>query len=155
MLFFRYFFTLKARFFKAFPGNFVKMVTMQKAMVDDKISDNTHGIKTLNADAIVGLDARCLLEMLTEKEQINERKSEVIEAQKRRIKLLEEYLRLEKHRRFGPSSENSTNQMEWVRLFFNDILSGHEQFWGFILSGMIALPFFFFVEFPILFKITT
>ena len=57
-------------------------------MIDDKISDNTHGIKTLNADAIVGLDARCLLEMLTEKEQIIERKSEVIEAQKRRIKLL-------------------------------------------------------------------
>ena len=41
-----------------------------------------------------------------------EKKSSVIEEQKHRIAILEEYLRLERARRFGPSSEKSADQSE-------------------------------------------
>ena len=49
----------------------------------------------------------CLEELnslLQEKEAIIVGKNQVIEEQQKRIALLEEYLRLERHRRFGPSS---------------------------------------------------
>ena len=43
-----------------------------------------------------------------------DKKSSVIEEQKQRIAILEEYLRLERARRFGPSSEKSPGQSELV-----------------------------------------
>lgn len=43
-----------------------------------------------------------------------EKKSSVIEEQKQRIALLEEYLRLERARRFGPSSEKSPDQAAMI-----------------------------------------
>ena len=57
----------------------------------------------------------CLEELnslLQEKEAIIVGKNQVIEEQQKRIALLEEYLRLERHRRFGPSSEKNTAQGE-------------------------------------------
>lgn len=52
-----------------------------------------------------------LLSRLDEHDQVIQKKSDVIESQKKRIALLEEYLRLERLRRFGPSSEKSPNQV--------------------------------------------
>jgi transposase len=45
--------------------------------------------------------------LLAEKDDIIDKKSEVISEQKRRIALLEEYLRLANSKRFGPSSEQT------------------------------------------------
>jgi transposase len=53
-----------------------------------------------------------LLEDLTLKNDIIVKKSHVISEQKKRIALLEEYLRLEKSRHYGSSSEKSPNQGE-------------------------------------------
>lgn len=53
---------------------------------------------------------------LVQKSEVIEQKSQVIAEQKRRIELLEEYLRLERHKRFGASSEKSPDQGE----FFNE-----------------------------------
>ncbi|WP_157964744.1 IS66 family transposase [Algibacillus agarilyticus] len=53
--------------------------------------------------------------MLSEKDDIIDKKSEVITWQKQRIELLEEYLRLSNHKRFGSSSEQTT--AEQGRLF--------------------------------------
>jgi len=55
-------------------------------------------------------DPAVLLEMI-------DKKSEVIEQQKKRIAMLEEYLQLARAQRFGPSSEKSALQQEMV---FND-----------------------------------
>jgi transposase len=44
--------------------------------------------------------------------KVIEKKSDVIEEQKQRIAILEEYLRLERARRFGPSSEKYAGQSE-------------------------------------------
>ncbi len=73
----------------------------------------------IEADDIAGLDTNTLLEMLTRRDreldqrnQVIEKKSEVIDQLKQRIQCLEEYLRLERARRFGPSSEKSANQAE-------------------------------------------
>ncbi len=49
---------------------------------------------------------------------IIDKKTEVIEQQKKRIAMLEEYLRLARAQRFGPSSEKSALQQEMV---FNDV----------------------------------
>lgn len=43
-------------------------------------------------------------------DQVIQKKSDVIESQQKRIALLEEYLRLERLRHFGPSSEKNPNQ---------------------------------------------
>ena len=50
--------------------------------------------------------------LLEDKTAVIDKKSEVIEAQKKRIELLEEYLRLERARRYGRSSEKSDTQGE-------------------------------------------
>ncbi len=61
-----------------------------------------------------GLSFENLIEELTAKDRIIEdrdhlieQKSHVIDVQKRRIAQLEEYLRLEKSRHYGPSSEKN------------------------------------------------
>ena len=59
-----------------------------------------------------GFSIEELLMELSEKEDIIEQKSLVISEQKKRIALLEEYLRLEKSRRYGASSEKNPNQGE-------------------------------------------
>jgi transposase len=53
--------------------------------------------------------------LLSEKDNIIDKKSSVITSQKRRIEFLEEYLRLEKSKRFASSSEQTT--AEQGRLF--------------------------------------
>lgn len=53
-----------------------------------------------------------LIEELTLKDDIIDKKSHVISEQKKRIALLEEYLRLEKSRHYGASSEKSPGQGE-------------------------------------------
>lgn len=53
-----------------------------------------------------------LLALLEQQNQVIEKKSCVIEEQKKRIAILEEYLRLERAKRFGPSSEKNLNQGE-------------------------------------------
>lgn len=100
------------------------MAVMQNAIIDDKLSDKSNGIHPLNFDVIAGLDAHRVLEILTDKDreleqkdQVIGKKSEVIEQLNRRIQCLEEYLRLERARRFGPSSEKNANQGE---LLFNE-----------------------------------
>ncbi|MDE1466044.1 hypothetical protein [Spartinivicinus poritis] len=50
--------------------------------------------------------------LLQEKEAIIAKKDQLIEAQQKRIAILEEYLRLERYRRLGPSSEKNTAQGE-------------------------------------------
>ncbi len=56
--------------------------------------------------------------LLSEKDNIIDKKSEVIAWQKQRIELLEEYLRLSNHKRFGPSSEQTTTEQG---LLFNEV----------------------------------
>ena len=63
-------------------------------------------------------DVDTLLHFLKEKDRIIEKKSEVIEHQKKRIAALEEYLRLERARRFGATSEKTACQQE---MLFNDV----------------------------------
>jgi hypothetical protein len=78
----------------------------------------------ISAAAIADIDADTLFEIFTHKQRdidtksdIIEKKSAVIEQLKQRIQRLEDYLRLEKARRFGPSSEKNSNQLE---LLFNE-----------------------------------
>ena len=59
-----------------------------------------------------GLSLEKLIEELTLKDDIIDKKSHVISEQKKRIALLEEYLRLEKCRHYGASSEKNPNQGE-------------------------------------------
>ena len=54
---------------------------------------------------------------LEQKNQIIDKKSDVIEAQQQRIAILEEYLRLQRARHFGPKSEKNPNQ---TALLFNE-----------------------------------
>ena len=56
--------------------------------------------------------------LLSEKDDIIDKKSEVIAWQKQRIELLEEYLRLANHKRFGPRSEQTTAEQG---LLFNEV----------------------------------
>jgi transposase len=63
------------------------------------------------------MEIEALFKRLTEQENIIGKKSDIIESQKKRIVLLEEYLRLERARRFGPSSEKHSGQAE---LLFNE-----------------------------------
>ncbi|MDH3993566.1 MAG: IS66 family transposase [Gammaproteobacteria bacterium] len=57
-------------------------------------------------------DPQAWAKLLAEQADVIEKKSEVIQAQKKRIAMLEEYLRLERHKRFGSSSEKNPNQGE-------------------------------------------
>jgi len=59
-------------------------------------------------------DIDALLKRLNEQEDIIEKKSEVIASLKRRVACLEEYLRLDRARRFAPSSEKNPHQMEFL-----------------------------------------
>ena len=68
----------------------------------------------LNAAVV---DKNALFERLAEQDKIIGKKSEIIESQKKRIAVLEEYLRLERARRFGPSSEKHPSQAE---MLFNE-----------------------------------
>lgn len=54
--------------------------------------------------------AECAANLLTEKDQVIESQSSVISAQRRRIEVLEEYLRLERARHYGRSSEKNPDQ---------------------------------------------
>lgn len=69
--------------------------------------------------ATTGVSFENLIEALTEKDRLLEdrnhlleQKSHVIDSQKKRIAQLEEYLRLEKSRRYGPGSEKHPGQGE-------------------------------------------
>ena len=80
--------------------------------------------KTANATAINAVcvdagkaDSQALFALLEEQEKVIGKKSEIIESQKKRIVVLEEYLRLERARRFGPSSEKHPSQAE---IMFNE-----------------------------------
>ena len=82
-----------------------------------------HGMKCAikNADSLldstdlsVDIDVSELLNSIEEKSRIIEQKSAVIEQQKQRIAALEEYLRLSRAQRFGPSSEKNPDQQEMV-----------------------------------------
>ena len=59
-----------------------------------------------------GISFENLIAALTEKDQVIEQKSLVISEQQKRIAELEAYLRLEKSRRYGPSSEKHPGQGE-------------------------------------------
>jgi transposase len=59
-----------------------------------------------------GLSFENLIAELSAKDHIIEQKSHVISEQQRRIEQLEEHLRLEKNRRYGPSSEKHPGQGE-------------------------------------------
>ena len=50
--------------------------------------------------------------VIAEKSDVIEKKSQVIAEQKKRIEVLEEYLRLARHKRFGASSEKNPDQGE-------------------------------------------
>ena len=50
--------------------------------------------------------------VIAEKSDVIDQKSRVIAEQKKRIEVLEEYLRLERHKRFGASSEKNPDQGE-------------------------------------------
>lgn len=77
--------------------------------------------KTANATAINAVcvdagkaDSQALFALLEEQEKVIGKKSEIIESQKKRIVVLEEYLRLERARRFGPSSEKHPSSRNHV-----------------------------------------
>ena len=55
--------------------------------------------------------------LIAQKSEVIDQKSRVIAEQKKRIEVLEEYLRLERHKRFGASSEKSPDQGE----IFNEV----------------------------------
>ncbi|MCX4025329.1 IS66 family transposase [Spartinivicinus marinus] len=50
--------------------------------------------------------------IIADNKRLIDQKCHIIEEQQKRIAILEEYLRLERHRRFGPSSEKNTAQGE-------------------------------------------
>lgn len=60
--------------------------------------------------SVISLES--LLASISEKNDVIEKKSTVIAQQKQRIEILEEYLRLERSRRFAPSSEKNSPQAE-------------------------------------------
>lgn len=85
------------------------------ASTHKKISD----IAALKAVAATytNADKHALFERLVEQDTIIDKKSEIIESQKKRIAALEEYLRLARAHRFGPSSEKHPGQVE---ILFNE-----------------------------------
>lgn len=78
---------------------------------------STTELPTYSGDLAVD-DIVFLMAKIGEQENIIEKKSDVIAELKKRITRLEEYLRLARTQRFGPSSEKSAAQEEMV---FNDL----------------------------------
>jgi len=70
-----------------------------------------------NQSLPTGFSFENLIEELTAKDHLIEQKSHVIDQQKKRISQLEDYLRLEKSRRYGSSSEAHPGQGE----LFNEV----------------------------------
>jgi len=70
-----------------------------------------------NAQQNKPLPLKQTTQLLAEKDDIIQKKSDVIKSQKARIKILEEQLQLQKVKRFGRSSEQSTEQGE----LFNEV----------------------------------
>jgi hypothetical protein len=95
---------------------FVSITAMTDTILASKNTSKLVTISDHNEGSVCGdiahADVDTLLEMLTYKDGVIEKKSSVIEEQKQRIAILEEYLRLERVRRFGPSSEKSPDQAE-------------------------------------------
>ena len=83
-------------------GMFFDTVLPMKSMVK---SEQKQAVET-------GFTLQKLIAELTAKDDIIDKKSHVIREQKKRIALLEEYLRLERTRHYGQSSEKSPNQGE-------------------------------------------
>jgi hypothetical protein len=108
-------------FLRLFTRRFVKMEAMtimaSNTQSNGKISSPASFDGVMSIEAIAGIDADTLFEIFTYKQRLIDKKSDVIEQLKQRIQILEEYLRLEKARRFGPSSEKNSNQLE---LLFNE-----------------------------------
>lgn len=82
---------------------------MKKSTIDN--TKQLGDITAMVSPSIVDNDVNSLLKII-------DQKSEVIEQQKKRIAALEEYLRLERARRFGASSEKYAGQQE---MLFNDV----------------------------------
>ena len=89
---------------------------MTKTVIDNTVSLDSAPVITPPSD--VDHDIDTLLKSLSERDAVIEKKSEVIAQQKKRIAELEAYLRLERIRRFGASSEKSPDQQE---MLFNDV----------------------------------
>ena len=126
--FYKYFFLIKQLFLQLLPDHFVKINAMKVIASNENTCGETGRCapldRVMSAAAIADIDADTLFEIFTHKQRdidtkadIIEKKSAVIEQLKQRIERLEEYLRLEKARRFGPSSEKNSNQLE---LLFNE-----------------------------------
>ena len=80
---------------------------MKAAAVTDPDAPETNTLEAVVLASFAEGNAATILDLI-------EKKSSVIEEQKQRIAILEEYLRLERARRFGPSSEQSAGQGELV-----------------------------------------
>ncbi len=76
------------------------------------ISNAAETVDRQASAAAMGGDLDKLMELLDYQHQVIEKKSDVIEEQKKRIRILEEYLRLERARRYGPSSEKISGQQD-------------------------------------------
>jgi len=90
------------------------------ALDTDTSSDVAASNAPIDAPGDIGTLRKQLLKQeksLADKDSVIEKKSEIIESQKKRIAALEEYLRLSRARRFGPSSEKHSVQAE---MLFNE-----------------------------------
>ena len=102
------------QFFQYLLAIFVKILAMQNTASHTTLSNKKDATascaEAFDTDLTTHIDVDTLVDMLTKKDQVIEKKSSVIEEQKKRIEILEEYLRLERARRFGASSEQSPHQ---------------------------------------------
>jgi transposase len=88
---------------------------MKKAAINTTIQQAIHSPEMADSLASSSIDVtniHDLFALLEQQNQVIEKKSSVIDEQKKRIAILEEYLRLERAKRFGPSSEKNLNQGE-------------------------------------------
>lgn len=88
---------------------------MKKAAATKKNTDKTSvndAVETLSSSREFGGDPSQLHDLLDRQYKIIEQKTSVITEQQKRIAILEEYLRLERARRFWSSSEKNLNQGE-------------------------------------------
>ncbi|MFK0569956.1 hypothetical protein [Endozoicomonas sp.] len=90
-----------------------------KSMTDTVINQPESALSLLVGEAESSLDMDALIKaihtqdcVILEKDDIIQKKSVVIDEQKKRIALLEEYLRLERARLYGRSTEKSSMQGE-------------------------------------------
>ena len=79
-------------------------------MLKESLLNQVKEANKVDADSDFSLVS--LLASLDQKEQIIQHKTTVIAEQKKRIDILEEYLRLERSRRFTSSSEKNSPQEE-------------------------------------------